>query len=56
MATNMRREATQRPPEEGPGRHRRLYEAVCGGDLPTILAALEAHGSRTYLTPELGDA
>ena len=56
MATNMRREATQRPPEEGPGRHRRLYDAVCGGDLATILAALEAHGSRTYLTPELRDA
>jgi DNA-binding GntR family transcriptional regulator len=56
MATNMRREATQRPPEEGPGRHRRLYDAVRGGDLPTAIAALEAHGSRTYLTPELGEA
>ena len=55
MATNMRREATQRPPEEGPGRHRRLYDAVRGGDLPTVLAELEAHGSRTYLAPELGD-
>jgi DNA-binding GntR family transcriptional regulator len=55
MATNMRREATQRPPEEGPGRHRRLYDAVRAGDLPTVLAALQAHGSRTYLAPELGD-
>ena len=38
MATNMRREAAQRPPEaEGPLRHRRLYDAVCGGDLATIV-------------------
>lgn len=54
MATNMRREATRRPPEEGPHRHRRLYDAVCGGDLTTVLAELEMHGSRTYLAPELG--
>ena len=56
MATNMRREASERPPEEGPHRHRRLYDAVCSGDLPTVLAELEAHGARTYLAPELGKA
>lgn len=56
MATNMRREATERPPEEGPHRHRRLYDAVRGGDLATVLAELEAHGARTYLAPELGGA
>jgi DNA-binding GntR family transcriptional regulator len=54
MATNMRREATRLQPEEGPHRHRRLYDAVCEGDLTTVLAELEAHGSRTYLAPELG--
>jgi DNA-binding GntR family transcriptional regulator len=56
MATNMRREASERPPEEGPHRHRRLYDAVRGGDLSAVLAALETHGSRTYLAPELGSA
>jgi hypothetical protein len=30
----------------------RLYDAVRGGDLPTVLAELEAHGSRTYLAPD----
>ena len=33
MATNMRREAERRPATEGAHRHRRLYEAVAGGDL-----------------------
>ena len=56
MATNMRREASERPPEEGPHRHRRLYDAVRGGDLATVLAELETHGARTYLAPELGRA
>ncbi len=54
MATNMRREATLRPAAEGPQRHRRLYAAVAGGDLATVLVELDHHGSRTYLAPELG--
>jgi DNA-binding GntR family transcriptional regulator len=53
MATNMRREADHKPPESGPARHRRLYDAVAAGDLAAVLAELEAHGSRTYLAPEL---
>jgi DNA-binding GntR family transcriptional regulator len=56
MATNMRREAEQRPATEGAKRHRRLYEAVVGGDLDVVLNELERHGSRTYLAPELGRA
>jgi DNA-binding GntR family transcriptional regulator len=56
MATNMRREAEQRPATEGAQRHRRLYEAVAGGDLDVVLTELEHHGSRTYLAPELGRA
>lgn len=56
MATNMRREAEQRPVAEGPRRHRRLVEAVAGGDLDTVLDELAYHGSRTYLSPELGRA
>jgi DNA-binding GntR family transcriptional regulator len=53
MATNLRREAVQRPSAEGPLRHHRLYEAVRGGDLATIVDALSHHGARTYLAPEL---
>ena len=56
MATNMRREAEQRPPTEGAHRHRRLYDAVAGGDLDVVLDELTHHGSRTYLAPELGRA
>ena len=56
MATNMRREAEQRPATEGAHRHRRLYEAVAGGDLEVVLDELTHHGSRTYLAPELGRA
>ncbi len=56
MATNMRREAVQRPRVEGPLRHRRLYDAVQGGDLATILDELSQHGARTYLVPELDGA
>jgi DNA-binding GntR family transcriptional regulator len=56
MATNMRREAEQRPATEGAQRHRRLYDAVAGGDLGVVLSELEHHGSRTYLAPELGRA
>jgi DNA-binding GntR family transcriptional regulator len=53
MATNMRREADEHPPESGPARHRKLYDALAGGDLTVVLAELEAHGARTYLAPEL---
>ena len=53
MATNLRREAVERPSDEGPLRHRRLYEAVRGGDLTTVLDALAHHGARAYLVPEL---
>jgi DNA-binding GntR family transcriptional regulator len=56
MATNMRREAERRPATEGARRHRRLYEAVAGGDLDAVLDELTHHGSRTYLAPELGRA
>jgi DNA-binding GntR family transcriptional regulator len=55
MATNMRREAEVRTPEDGARRHRDLYEAIASGDAGTALAALEGHGARTYLAPELGD-
>ena len=56
MATNMRREAEQRPATEGARRHRRLFEAVAGGDLDVVLDELAHHGSRTYLAPELDRA
>ena len=56
MATNMRREAEQRPAAAGAARHRRLFEAVAGGDLGVVLDELTHHGSRTYLAPELGRA
>ena len=39
--------------DEGARRHRRLYEAVVGGHVPTVLDELARHGSRTYLAPEL---
>lgn len=54
MATNMRREAAARSPAEGAQRHRRLYDAVVSGDLDRVLAELDRHGARTYLSPELG--
>ena len=53
MATNMYRESERRPAAEGARRHRRLYEAVVGGHVPTVLDELARHGSRTYLAPEL---
>ncbi|MET8157609.1 GntR family transcriptional regulator [Sphaerisporangium sp. NPDC005289] len=49
MAANLRREAEQRTPSEGVVRHRRLYEAVASGDPATVVAALAAHGARTYI-------
>jgi DNA-binding GntR family transcriptional regulator len=54
MATNLRREAQLRSPAEGAQRHRRLYNAVLEADVDRVLAELELHGARTYLTPELG--
>jgi hypothetical protein len=52
MATNLRREAQARSAGEGARRHRRLYDAIAGGDLDAVLAELEHHGGRTYLTAE----
>jgi DNA-binding GntR family transcriptional regulator len=54
MATNLRREAEQHEPAEGARRHRRLFEAVAGGDPDRVLDELAHHGSQTYLAPELG--
>ncbi|MGE3288902.1 MAG: GntR family transcriptional regulator [Pseudonocardia sp.] len=53
MATNLRREAAQRAPQEAVARHRRLVDAVASGDVAAALAALDTHGARTYLAPEL---
>lgn len=49
MATNLRREAEQRSPLEGVWRHRRLLDAIAGGDADQVLAALASHGARTYI-------
>jgi DNA-binding GntR family transcriptional regulator len=53
MATNMRREAQARSPEEGARRHRRLYEVIVSGAVDAALAELAQHGARTFLAPEL---
>jgi DNA-binding GntR family transcriptional regulator len=53
MATNMRREAEARSPDEGARRHRRLYEVVVSGDVEAALEELARHGARTFLAPEL---
>jgi DNA-binding GntR family transcriptional regulator len=53
MATNMRREAEARSPEEGARRHRRLYDVVVSGDVEAALAELARHGARTFLAAEL---
>jgi DNA-binding GntR family transcriptional regulator len=50
MATNIRREAEERTPDEGVRRHQRLFEAVATGDPETALRELAAHGGRTYIT------
>ena len=52
MATNIAREAERGSPLDAVRRHRRLYEAVAGGDLAAVLAVLADHGARTYLAPE----
>ena len=50
MATNIRREAEVRTPDQGVRRHQRLFEAIATGDPETALTVLAAHGARTYLT------
>jgi len=49
MAVNLRREAEVAEPADGVHRHERLLAAVSGGDATAIMAALNAHGARTYL-------
>ena len=50
MAVNLRREAEAARAADGVHRHERLFEAVERGDPAAVLAALAAHGARTYLT------
>ena len=50
MAVNLRREAEVAEPSDGVHRHERLLAAVSRGDATAIMAALNAHGARTYLT------
>jgi DNA-binding GntR family transcriptional regulator len=49
MAVNLRREAEIAEPSDGVHRHERLLAAVQEGDAVAIMAALSAHGARTYL-------
>ena len=49
MAVNLRREAEIAEPSDGVHRHERLLAAVQQGDATAIMAALSAHGARTYL-------
>lgn len=49
MAINLRREAERARPQDNVARHERLFQAVTGGDLPTILEAVSSHGARDYL-------
>jgi DNA-binding GntR family transcriptional regulator len=53
MATNLRREAQERPAVAAVRRHRRLLDVVASGDLAATLVELDDHGARTYLAPEL---
>ncbi|MFB9361907.1 GntR family transcriptional regulator [Actinoplanes nipponensis] len=50
MAVNLRREAEIAEPSDGVHRHERLLAAVRRGDPAAIMAALGAHGARTYLS------
>jgi DNA-binding GntR family transcriptional regulator len=50
MAVNLRREAEIAEPSDGVHRHERLLAAVEQGDATSIMAALSAHGARTYLS------
>ena len=55
MATNMRREAESAPRDRGRATATGgLYEADRLRRPDAVLAALERHGARTYLAPELG--
>jgi DNA-binding GntR family transcriptional regulator len=49
MAVNLRREAEVSAPHGGVHRHQRLYAAVEFGDRVAVVAALDAHGARSYL-------
>lgn len=49
MALNLRRESEQAAPLDGVRRHAVLLDAVATGDLGTVLDALTAHGTHTYL-------
>jgi DNA-binding GntR family transcriptional regulator len=49
MATNLQREADLRSPAEGLRRHRRLRDALAGGDLAVVLRELADHGARRFL-------
>ena len=50
MAVNLRREAEQRSPMEGVARHRKLFDAVAGGQVDQVLAELADHGARRFLS------
>jgi DNA-binding GntR family transcriptional regulator len=50
MALNLSREATAAHGDDGLRRHEHLFAAVAEGDPKTVLAELESHGARTYLT------
>lgn len=51
MATNLHREAREASPHDGVRRHRRLYDALAGGEESAALAELGRHGARTFLSP-----
>jgi DNA-binding GntR family transcriptional regulator len=50
MALNLRREAEVARPHDGVHRHERLFEAVSARDTAAVLAALDDHGARSYLS------
>ena len=50
MAVNLRREAEVAEPSDGVHRHEHLLAAMAQGDPKSIIAALNGHGARTYLT------
>jgi DNA-binding GntR family transcriptional regulator len=49
MALNLHREAEAADRDEGLRRHERLFAAVTSSDRAAALAALAAHGARSYL-------
>jgi DNA-binding GntR family transcriptional regulator len=50
MAANLRREAQARTPHDGIRRHQRLFDAVAAGHVDQVVAALDDHGARSFLT------